>query len=149
MSARARIVGWMMLLVGLALAASIVLTWRILLVRADERVDTEIEHETSKLWAFAASAADPATGRPYQQVDALLDRYLQETLPDAQEAYFSLVEGRPHHRSLGRPPARLDADPAFVAKVAGAREPSYGLTDSRAGEVRYAVLPVRVTGDRR
>jgi signal transduction histidine kinase len=148
-SARARIVGWMVLLVGLALAVSVALSWRVLLARVDERVNAEIAHEADKLRTFASSATDPR-GRPYTTVDALLERYLRETLPEAEdEAFFSIVAGRPTHRSLGTAPARLDTDPAFVARVASAREPTYGWADSPVGAVRYAALPVRVAGDPR
>jgi signal transduction histidine kinase len=148
-SARARIVGWMVLLVGLALAVSVALSWRVLLARVDERVNAEIAHEADKLRTFASSATDPR-GRPYTTVDALLERYLRETLPEAEdEAFFSIVAGRPTHRSLGTAPARLDTDPAFVARVASAREPAYGWADSPVGAVRYAALPVRVAGDPR
>jgi signal transduction histidine kinase len=140
----------MVLLVGLALAASVALSWQVLLARVDERVHAELAHEAQKLRAFAASATDPATGRPYTQVDALLERYLRNTLPEAEEeAYFSVVAGRPRHRSLGTAPARLDTDPAFVARVAASQEPGYGSADSPVGAVRYAVLPVRVAGDPR
>jgi two-component system OmpR family sensor kinase len=148
-SARARIVGWMVLLVGLALAVSVGLSWRVLLARVDERANAELVHESRKLRTFASSATDHR-GNPYRKVDALLERYLQETLPEAEEeAYFSVVAGRPTHRSLGTAPARLDTDPAFVARVAAATEPTYGWADSSTGAVRYAVLPVRVAGDPR
>ena len=149
MSARARIVGWMVLLVGLALAVSVVLSWRVLLARVDERVNAELVHEADKLRSFASSATD-RQGRPYYRVDALLERYLRETLPEAEdEAYFSVVGGRPTHRSLGTAPARLDTNLAFVARVAAAREPAYGWADSPVGAVRYAVLPVQVAADPR
>jgi signal transduction histidine kinase len=140
----------MVLLVGLALAVSVGLSWRVLLARVDERVNAELAHEAQKLRAFAASATDPRSGRAYTEVGALLERYLQETLPEAEEeAFFSVVAGQPVHRSLGTAPARLDTDPAFVARVAAAREPAYGWADSPAGAVRYAVLPVQVSGDPR
>jgi signal transduction histidine kinase len=150
LSARGRIVGWVVLLVGLALGASVAVSWQILLVGIDRRVDAELAHEAEKLRSFASSATDPLTGRPYDRVDALLERYLQVTLPQADgEAFFSILEGRPHRRSLGDPPARVDTDPALVAEIAGITEPTYGWTTSDAGAVRYAALPVRVAGDER
>jgi signal transduction histidine kinase len=139
----------MVLLVGLALVVSVALSWRVLLARVDERANAEIAHEARKLRTFAAAATDQQ-GRPYTKVDTLLERYLRETLPEAEEeAFFSMVAGRPSHRSLGTAPARLDTDPAFVARVAAARKPTYGWADSPAGRVRYAVLPVQVAGDPR
>ena len=72
-SARARIVGWMVLLVGLALAVSVGLSWRVLLARVDERANAELVHESRKLRTFASSATDQR-GNPYRKGDALLKR---------------------------------------------------------------------------
>jgi hypothetical protein len=142
-SARARIVGWMVLLVGLALAVSVVLSWRVLLARVDERVNAELVHEADKLRSFASSATD-RQGRSYSRVDALLERYLRETLPEAEdEAYFSVVDGRPTHRSLGTAPARLDTDQAFVARVAAALAPAYGWATARPGRCATPCFPSR------
>jgi signal transduction histidine kinase len=150
LSARGRIVSWVVLLLGLALGASIVLSWRVLLAGVDQRVDAELAHEADKLRSFASTAVDPLTGRAFDRVDALLERYLQETLPEVEhEAFFSIVDGQPHRRSLGEPPARVDTDTALVTEVTALREPIYGWTTSEAGAVRYAALPVQVAGDER
>ena len=74
----------------------------------------------------------------------MLDRWLQSNLPDSSEGFFTVVDGRAYHRSQGSPPARLDTDPAFIAKIASATDPQYGWIDSTAGKVRYGVLPVQV-----
>jgi signal transduction histidine kinase len=150
LSARGRIVGWVVVLVGLALGVSVTISRQILVAGVNERVDAELAHEAEKLRSFASLASDPLTGGPYSRVDALLERYLQETLPEAgAETFFSVVDGRPHRRSLGEPPARLDTDASLVAAVAAMREPTYGWTTSEVGAVRYAGLPVRVAGDDR
>ncbi|TDB96743.1 HAMP domain-containing histidine kinase [Actinomadura sp. 7K534] len=148
-TARARIVGWMLLLVGLALAGSVAVTWSVLSARLDDRVDGELTHEANKLRSYSRNAADPATGRPPANVSELLTDYLARNLPDDYETFFSVVDGRAERRSAQPPPARLDRDPAFVARVARARAPVYGTAPSAAGEVRYAVLPVRMSGDPR
>ncbi|MEU8804853.1 HAMP domain-containing sensor histidine kinase [Spirillospora sp. NPDC048819] len=148
-TARARIVGWMLLLVGLALAGSVAVTWSVLSARLNDRVDGELTHEASKLRSYARTGIDPATGRPPSDVSELLTGYLVHNLPDSYETFFSVVDGRAERRSAQEPPARLDRDPAFVAKAARARTPVYGRTTSAAGEVRYAVLPVRMSGDPR
>src|SRR5690606_7541120 len=145
-TARARIVGWMLLLVGLALAGSVAVTWSVLSARLDDRVDGELTHEANKLRSYARNGVDATTGRPPENVSELLTGYLVHNLPDSYETFFSVVDGRPERRSAQRPPARLDNDPAFVAEVAKATRPTYGWATSAAGEVRYAVLPVRMAG---
>lgn len=60
-----------------------------------------------------------------------------------------MVDGRPGVRSRRDPPARLDNDPAFLARVAAAASPTYGWVDTPAGKARYGVLPVRLQGDAR
>ncbi|WNV76018.1 cell wall metabolism sensor histidine kinase WalK [Geodermatophilus sp. DSM 44513] len=144
-SARGRIVGWMLGLLGLALLGSVLVAWEALGVRADRVAQQEVEHEVAKFAAFTSSdvAGD------YTQVDRLLDRYLDDTLPNGYEAYFSVVDGRFDERNLGAP-VRLDEDPAFAARVREVTDGTVvGSTGSAAGEVHYAVVPVRVDGDPR
>ena len=139
-SARVRIIGWMFGVLALALSALVFLTWQVLAVRADAAADDELSHEAYKFRAFAKSQAAASFTRP----EALLDRWLQSNLPDDSEAFFTIVDGREYHRSQGTPPARLDTDAAFVQRLAGTTEPSYGWTESPAGRVRYGVIPVQI-----
>jgi signal transduction histidine kinase len=139
-SARVRIIGWMVGVLALALAALVFLTWQVLAARADASADDELTHEANKFRAFVASPAAASFTRPQD----LLDRWLQSNLPDDSEAFFTIIDGHEFHRSQGTPPARLDTDPAFVKRLATATEPSYGWVDSTAGKVRYGVIPVRI-----
>lgn len=145
MTARARIVGWMLLLVTVALAGSVAVTWEALSSRADGLADSELTHEANKFQTFARSKE----ARGFRRVDELLKSWLQDNLPDSYETFFSVVDGRPGVRSRRDPPARLDNDPAFLARVAAATSPTYGWVDTPAGKARYGVLPVRLQGDAR
>jgi two-component system OmpR family sensor kinase len=140
LSARVRIIGWMLSVLALALAALVFLTWQVLGARSDAMADDELTHEAQKFRLFAGSD----TARQFTRPEDLLDRWMQSNLPDTSEAFFSTRDGRAHHRSLSEPPARLDTDPAFVSRVSAATTPSYGWVDSEAGRVRYAVIPVRI-----
>lgn len=143
MSARGRIIGWMLLLVTIALAGSIVVTAEVQSVRADTLADETLSHEADSFHTYATSP----TGRGQRSVDALLTRYLKDSVPDSGETYFTVMDGRPHRRSSVDPPARLDNDPAFVRAVADQGEPVSGWWDSTAGKVRYGVIPATVEGD--
>ncbi|QFG21940.1 HAMP domain-containing sensor histidine kinase [Actinomadura sp. WMMB 499] len=148
-TARARIVGWMLLLVGLALAGSVAVTWSVLSGRLNDRVDNELTHEANKLRGYVQNGVDPNTGRRPANLSELLTGYLIHNLPDSYETFFSVVDGRAESRSAQQPLARLDNDRAFVAEAARAKEPTYGWAETAAGDVRYAVLPVRMPGDAR
>lgn len=144
MSARARILGWVLLVVLLALAGTLLATRTVLHNQLDQRLDTEISHESAKLRAYLAS---PDSRQP--DVDALLHRYLERNLPEQHETFFSIVGGAAARRSAVEPPARLDTDRALVADLARATTPGYGTVETAVGSVRYGVLPVSVEGDPR
>ncbi|WP_204045417.1 sensor histidine kinase [Acrocarpospora phusangensis] len=143
MTARARIVGWMLLLVGLALSVALFATWTILLARLDDRVNAELGNETEKLRSYAKTVS----GAP--DVSELLDSYLAVNVPDRWETFFTLVDGRPDSISGIVPPVRLDHDEDLVETAGEATAPTPGTARTAAGEVRYATIPVRVTGDDR
>jgi len=139
-SARARILGWMLLLVALALAASVLATRAVLDAGTAARSGAELSHEVTKFRQYARTSGAPDVAR-------LLTGYLRQVQPERDETYFSIVDGRAAHRPSARPPARLDRNAALVRRLAAARRPTTGGTDSAAGAARYAVVPVRVAGD--
>lgn len=143
-SARARIVGWLMLLVAVILAANLLVATRVLQARADDRIGDELTHEYDKLEAFIEQSAGA-----HARVDDLLTAYLGTAVPDDSEAYFTVVDGRPDRRSGNDPPVRLDADAEFVARAAATRAPRVGEWSVGGHDMRYGVFPVSVPGDDR
>lgn len=141
MSARARILAWVLLVVLLALAGTLLATRTVLRNQLDQRLDNEIAHETSKLRAYLGSPDSRPAGQPVT-VDALLGRYLERNLPEKYETFFSIVDGAASRRSAIEPPARLDTDRALVTELARATAPAYGTVDTAVGSARYGVIPV-------
>jgi signal transduction histidine kinase len=142
-SARARILGWMLLLVALAVGVSIVVAQSILVARLDERLDRELAQEVSKFRTFAGEYSGPP------DIDKLLSRYLEQKVPDHNETFFSMVDGRAARRVAAETPARVDTSRAFVRRLADATAPGYGWVETTVGRARYAVAPVSVRGDPR
>lgn len=149
LSARARIIGWMLLLVTLALAASVLVTGRVLLARADAVLADELAHEGQKFRVFAARAVDPGTGGSPARVDVLLASFLRENVPDEHETFFSVIDGKASHRSPQPPPARLDLDPSVITLATDTTTPAFHTVTTAAGPALLAVYPVRVAGDGR
>jgi signal transduction histidine kinase len=142
-SARARILGWMLLLVALAVGAAIVVARSALIAQLDERLDGELAQEVAKLRDFAREYQGP------DDVEVLLTHYLGQKVPDENETFFSIVDGRADRRVAADSPTRVDTDQALVRRLATSTRPAYGWADSAAGRVRYAVIPVSVEGDPR
>ncbi|MEV0622373.1 ATP-binding protein [Nonomuraea sp. NPDC050404] len=149
LSARARIVGWMLAVVGLALLVSILATWSILFVRLNDRMEAELRNEVDKLRQYADRALDPETGKPVTDVENLMTGYLQLNVPDRWETLFTILDGKAHKIPAAPPLARIDTDDELVARMIRATRVEHGEFDSAAGTVQYAVIPVTVSGDSR
>ncbi|GAB1817575.1 sensor histidine kinase [Herbidospora sp. RD11066] len=139
MSARARIVGWMFCLVALALSVSLFTTWTVLLGRVDARVSAELENETEKLRRFVD--IETRNGPP-ANVAALLDSFLSVNAPDQWETYFRVVGEDVKITGVDRL-ASVETGP-LIRRISALTEPAAGWTDSEAGRVRYAAIPVKV-----
>ncbi|RVX47701.1 signal transduction histidine kinase [Nonomuraea polychroma] len=142
-SARARIVGWMLAVVGLALSVSIFATWTFLQTGFDSRVEHELENEVEKLRKYGDN------NRSVTDVEVLLEGYLAINSPDRYETFFSIVDGQPHRVTAIPPPVRLDTDGELVARLATATRTVSGDVETDGGRVRYAVIPVKMTADPR
>jgi hypothetical protein len=59
LSARGRLLGWILLLGSLAVVASLLVSRQVLLDGVDQKVDLELTHEASKFRAFASSNIEP------------------------------------------------------------------------------------------
>ncbi|MGV8846875.1 ATP-binding protein [Tessaracoccus sp.] len=147
MSARNRIIGWMMLLVALALLAEVGIAAQVFTARAENDLDQELVHEGVKLRDYAARAVDPVTGVAFTTTEELLTAYLGVAVPNSNETMFSMLDGRPSRRAREEPMARLDTDASFLAKIQGMTQPGSGQSSSAAGPIHWAVFPVSVAGD--
>ncbi|MCK9929778.1 HAMP domain-containing histidine kinase [Frankia sp. Mgl5] len=145
-SARLHILGWQVLLVGVALAGSVLVSREVLLARADERVDRGLARQVAELRRLATASVDPRTSRPFTDVRELLEAHLERTIPGSNETMLALVDGRPFRRSAEEPVYRLDNDPRVVAAFVAGPQPRYGTITTPAGEVRFATVPVQVAG---
>ena len=141
-STRARVLGWFMFIVTIALGLNLVVVDAFMNARVGAAVKTELQHEVVKFREFAARGVDPTTGRPFADVQGLLRGYLAEAVPEQQEALFSVVAGRPADRTRNPVPIRLDLRPDVVAAAGSARSTMTRTITTQQGEAVYAVVPV-------
>ncbi len=151
LSARVRILLWLLLVMTVALAAVAVVTRTLLLRDADHRINQLLAQETGEFATFVAQGVDPATGRRFTDPEALLRVFLQRQYSDPDEELLGLVgTGGPGPRVVRQSrdvpsalPLHLDR-PALDA-VAAAPESS-GRIDRARGEVRWAKVPIETGG---
>lgn len=146
LTARARILGWILAVVAVAVGLIVVATANAVLSRVHAAAAAELGHETEKFREFA-SRPNPRTGAAFATVDQLLTAHLRYNLPEHEETFFTIVDGRPDRRSAAEPPLRLDRDEAFVARAAATTAPTSGSMRTAAGPVAYAIIPAAVAGD--
>ena len=141
-SIRLRFVAGYVLLLTAALVVAIVVARQVQLARADGEFAQEQVQEVGELRALAGGI-DPATGEPFgADVRAIFDTFLARSLPSDDEAFYTIIDGRPYDTSAGAPPL-LD-DPRF-AQAWQVGEPTKSTIQSElpgVGEVRSLAVPI-------
>jgi signal transduction histidine kinase len=143
-SLRARIVAWFIGVLALSTIALVVVTYQVLGIRLDQRIDLELRQEVAELRALAEGSKDPATGKPFASVKRIFDVYLVRNVPSRNEALITFLAGEPYLRSRQVVPYRLDGDPELVARWASLKDPSRGGVSTPAGRVEFLAVPVKV-----
>jgi two-component system, OmpR family, sensor kinase len=138
-SARARILGWYVLLLAVALVAALFLQRALLLRQAVVDADLALDQEVSELRQLAGGT-DPATGEPFAgDVEAIFDVFLSRNVPLEGESVVTLVRGRPYKTDLaGAALAQTD----LVERWAGVTEPVREEVPLANGDLRYLAVPV-------
>lgn len=144
-TARTRILGWILLILTIAVSIIVVTTARAELSRVKVQAHTELQHEVEKFRDFASSPSS-GDGGGFNSVQALMTSHLQNNLPEHTETFFSIVDGKEDQRSVDNPPFRLDQDAEFVAEAAKVTTPEINERSTPAGPVTYAIVPIQMQG---
>ncbi len=141
---RVRILGFMVLLLGLAIGAGLLLGRSILLAQLDGDVSDALDQEVEELRRLA-TGSDPDTGEPFgDDVEAIFDTFLDRNIPVAGETYVTIIDGRPH-RSTASPVPLLE-DPELLARWGSLTGSEAGRIDTDAGPARYQAVPLAAEG---
>ncbi|MFD9056451.1 MULTISPECIES: sensor histidine kinase [Streptomyces] len=147
-SARVRILLWLLVVMAVALAAVAATTRSILLRDVDHRVERLLAQETGEFTAFFERGVDPSTGTRFRDPERLLRVFLERQYADPGEELIGLVG-----RTGGRGPAQLtqgreipvrlplhrDADARAAVLASPHRS---GTLDRPEGEIRWAKVRV-------
>ncbi|SEO96960.1 sensor histidine kinase [Trujillonella endophytica] len=146
-AARTRIIGWVLLLVLLALGLVTFVTWRLLVSEIDERMDSALQAEVVEFTQIVGTGLDPETGEPFGSVADVLRTVITYNLARPNEKFLGYVDGVYRFQSRVEAPVLLSADAAFTRLVGDVTEPAAGRYESGAGEVRYLAVPLTLDGD--
>ncbi len=143
--ARVRIMGWLLLLMAVALLTVSVVTRNLLLRQVDSQVTTALEQEALEFGEVARNGFDRATLQPFRDVRELLYNHLQRQHPDDDEVIVGWVAGEGDGgvlRQDRQEPLALGARRDLLDPILASEHDS-GTTDTPAGEMRW--VKVRVT----
>ncbi|WP_225859601.1 sensor histidine kinase [Streptomyces albicerus] len=151
-SARVRILLWLLLVMAVAFAAVATTTRSILLRDVDTRVNGLLAQETGEFANFEERGVDPETGRPFTDPGRLLRVFLERQYADPDEELMGLLAG-----PEGANPAKIVQDREIPVELplhrdTAARRAIFQSTESTgtlhraAGEIRWAKVAVARSG---
>lgn len=149
-AARTRIIGWVLLLMLVALGVVTFVTWRLLVSATDERMDEALRFEVREFNELTAPGINPRTGEPFATVEEVIAEAIAYNIARPNEKFLGYVDGSYRTQSRQEPGAAevLAGDAAFEERVASVTEPVDGrYQHPDVGEVRYLAIPVHLDGD--
>ena len=143
-AARTRILGWYMVLLAVALVASLFLQRTFLLAQASAEIDDHLDQEVAELEQLSGGI-DPATGDPFgPDTRALFDLFLSRNVALEGEAVITLVGGGLYKSDIAG--AGL-VTPALVRGWAGLERPTRAEVEVAGGRIRYLAVPLNFRGE--
>ncbi|MGH9212590.1 MAG: ATP-binding protein [Acidimicrobiales bacterium] len=141
LSARLRILGWILALTALAVVGALLLSQRLLLQQLDAEVNGHLEQEVDEV-SQLVGGRDPATGLLFgSNVVAMFDTYLRRNVAADGEAFYTFVGGSFYRATYE--PVRLGEAPRAGDRWAALTEPASGELSTDAGPVRWLALPIQ------
>ncbi|MGQ3382058.1 ATP-binding protein [Glutamicibacter sp. TV12E] len=138
-SARLRIVGWIVLTTAVALLAVTATMRSIMLAQIADSANIGIAQEIEEFRTFAAEAVDPTTAKPFSSMHSLMERYLARQQPMAGEAILAKAGGKvlTIQNTADQMGQVLAEDPVLLGRIL-ANEKTSGVAQSSHGTVRWA-----------
>jgi signal transduction histidine kinase len=149
-SLRNRLLISYVLLLGLAMTASVIAAREVLLNRLDDRVADDLQQEVDEFRRLASVGVDPRTGERFaRNVNALFRTYLERNVPDDDEELITVPRRGRAQRDGGDATERFTFSD-FIEGWRTLETAERGEVDTPAGEVRYVAIPVEPpqAGDR-
>ncbi|WP_090594792.1 sensor histidine kinase [Auraticoccus monumenti] len=150
-SARLRIVGWIVLTTIVTLISVLVTARSLLLAEVYEQANAGLVQEVEEFRRFASEGRDPETSQPYSDVAALMNRYFDRQALTADEVLVAVTErqrDRPVYAgSDGVLGYRVTEDADLLDRVLADPRASGAETLPSGGPLQWAKVRVQTQGD--
>ena len=110
LSARWRIVTWIMVLLGIVLFTIILTTRTIMLSEVEAGANAQVEQEAEEFRRFAVEGIDPATSEPFDSSTRLFEVFLSRQIPEDDEVIAGIVGDQVIQIERGTGPEGLGAE---------------------------------------
>ncbi|MEO9139434.1 MAG: HAMP domain-containing sensor histidine kinase [Jatrophihabitans sp.] len=136
LSARARIVGWSVLLLTLSMLVTTTATHLLLIRRSDATINTELSHEIDEFNSLPAPAsASPVRARMVEAIDRVVS--------SSDILKFALIDGRLVAHSRNSDVKSSSADARTLMRLSNVKLPARGTISLEGQEMRYVAVSVR------
>jgi signal transduction histidine kinase len=141
---RSRILLWYVVLMAVAITASVLVVRRVLTNQVDSRIDAALVQEASELRRLVRGR-DPETGERFRgDVRRIFQVFLDRNIPAENEVILTFVEGGLYRRSRPVSEFRLDRQPVMVDRWRDIRRVDRGaIRNTPVGRIEYLAVPVR------
>ena len=146
-SARWRIVGWIVLTTALSLLAMMVTLRSVLTTQVVSQADHGIVQEADEFSTFAAEGVDPTTAAPFTSATAMMERYLARQTPATGEAFIAVTPDTVlfSDNAAGDAGELLAADQERLRRILDHPQDS-GVLATPQGELRWGRTSAQVDG---
>lgn len=143
-SARARILGWYVLLLAVALGAALIIQRSFLLGQVVAEVDQGLDQEVAELRQLIDVGVDPETGEPFGgDLARIFETFLERNVPLEGEGIFTVLNGEPYVRDrTGDEFARTELAEVWTSVT----DPVRGERETELGTIRYLAVPTIFEG---
>lgn len=144
--ARTRILLWSLLLMTISSLASVLAVRQILLARLEEQVKETLAQEV-KEFRQLRTGRNPKTGQPFgNDIEAIFDVFLSRNIPEDNEYFLAIVDGKFYKASLLALPTALQPNSPLVQQWGQVTQTQPGGADTLSGTVLFLAEPVAVPG---
>ncbi|WP_427384079.1 sensor histidine kinase [Janibacter sp. G56] len=149
LTARTRIVAWMVLTVFIGLLAVVLLTNRVLRADAAAQANDAVTQEIEEFRQFAREGVDPDTAKPFTSTERIFEVYLRRQRPDAGEIIVGrLADGETLSVKGAMPGALNDYEVLSDRRVGRAiMSGTSGVAQTPVGDLRWGRVAVDSNGD--
>lgn len=143
-SAQSQILGCLALLMAIATVTSVFTIRHLLLSQKNERVQRSLEQEAQEIKRLAEGNS-PVTGQHLNRVSDVFDIFLFSSVPDDDEFFITLLDGKLYRTSPLALPKALSQDSALIRALAESDRSVQGEISDGQETIAYLAQPIAIS----